>query len=346
MNITIDDFLRLRKTFPIVDVRSPKEFAQGHIRGAANIPILNDEERKAVGIDYKHRGQQEAIKTGYRMVTPRFPGIVEASRQVGNELLVHCWRGGMRSNNYCKLVEEHAIHTHALAGGYKSYRREAMECLALPLPLYVIGGCTGSGKTDVLQALGAAGEQIIDLEALASHRGSAFGGLGMPEQPSTEQFHNDLFEVLHSLDRARRIWIEDESLSIGKICLPEEFWRTLSQSPLIELQLDRSARVRRLAEEYGDADADAFLEAMGKIVKRLGGQHYKLAVEQYKAGDLMTTIDTLLNYYDKAYLQGLENNRDRIVHTLSWDGIDPGTVADDLASQFPAVSEKWTMTSG
>ncbi|HEX8041723.1 MAG TPA: tRNA 2-selenouridine(34) synthase MnmH, partial [Chryseosolibacter sp.] len=214
MVISIDDFLRLRKQLPVVDVRSEGEFAAGHIRGAANVPLLNNDERVAVGTDYKMKGQAEAIKTGFRLVGPRFLEIINHVEGVadGNEVLVHCWRGGMRSANFCQIVGMAKIHTHQLQGGYKAYREEALKSYRTPLNLRIIGGCTGSGKSEILRALRQRGEQVLDLEALASHKGSVFGGLMMAPQPTTEQFQNDLFEEILPLDASRPVWVEDESI--------------------------------------------------------------------------------------------------------------------------------------
>ena len=206
MIVSIDQFLSLRESLPVVDVRSEGEYAEGHIRAALNIPILNNEERVAVGTDYKQKGQAEAIRTGFRLVGPRFLEIINHADQVaaGGELLVHCWRGGMRSSNFCQILGMAKISTHQLAGGYKSYREQAMASYKIPMQLHVIGGFTGSGKSEILRALARKGEQVIDLEGLASHKGSVFGGLMMPPQPTTEQFQNDLFEELMKLDTAAK----------------------------------------------------------------------------------------------------------------------------------------------
>lgn len=320
----LSDFLSLRKDLPVVDVRSEGEFDEGHIRGAINIPILNNAERKVVGTGYKQEGQQSAIMTGFRLIGPRLGEIIETTEKLaaGKEILVHCWRGGMRSNYFCQFVEMARIRSHSLKGGYKAYRQRALESFQLPLKLTVIGGSTGSGKSEILRALKAKGEQVIDLESLANHKGSVFGGLMMPRQPTTEQFQNDLFEAILSLDPARRVWIEDESLSIGRIFLPRDFWQQMCVSPVVEIEVSRERRVERLVEEYGPADSGEFLEAMEKITKRLGGQHFKAAKESLLKGDMKTTIEILLTYYDKAYGYGLEKKAGRIFKKLEWDGRD------------------------
>jgi tRNA 2-selenouridine synthase len=322
MIISIQDFLSLRKQLPVVDVRSQGEFQEGHIRNAINIPLLNNEERVQVGTDYKQKGQKEAIKTGFRLVGPRLADIVNEAEQVaqGAELLVHCWRGGMRSNNFSQFVSMAGVKSHTVQGGYKEYRNLALESFKKPFQIILLTGCTGSGKSEVLRALKEQGEQVLDLEDLANHKGSAFGGLLMPAQPTTEQFQNELFEEILKLDLSRRIWVEDESIAIGKIFLPTDFWQTMHQSPLVQMEVSKEVRIQRLVNEYGPADREEFLEIMGKIVKRLGGQHYNTAKEKLLLGDMASTIDILLTYYDKAYLQSIDKRRDKVRLVLPWNG--------------------------
>jgi tRNA 2-selenouridine synthase len=205
-----------------------------------------------------------------------------------------------------------------------------LDSFHLPFDLRVLSGCTGSGKSEILRALSTNGEQVIDLERIARHKGSAFGGLMMPPQPTTEQFQNELFEEINRLDLSKRIWIEDESIAIGKIFLPEPLWRRISNSTLIEIDVDKNTRIERLVKEYGTADRDAFLDAMKRITKKLGGQHFNAAREKLLAGDMASTIDILLTYYDKAYRNGLNKKKDRITKKVSWDGINAAEVIHSL----------------
>lgn len=335
MTISINDFLSLRNELPVVDVRSEGEFEKGNIPGAINIPLLNNAERVAIGTDYVQKGQREAIMTGFRLVGPRLHDIISETEKIasGKEIIVHCWRGGMRSSNFCGFAGMARIKTHQLKGGYKSYRQVVLESFKKPFQFIVVGGCTGSGKSEILRALAQRGEQIIDLEKLASHKGSSFGGLKLPPQPTTEQFQNNLFEEILKLDVSRRIWIEDESISIGKIFLPDELWKTMCVSPAVTVEVNKPVRVSRLVNEYGDADKEEFLKAMERITKRLGPEQFKAAKASLLEGDMYATIETLLTYYDKSYLRLLEKVKSRIVSTVHWDGENVNAFVKDLATQ-------------
>lgn len=325
---------------PVVDVRSQLEFEQGHVQQGFNIPLLNNEERVAVGTDYKQKGQAQAIKTGFRLVGPRLEEIINETEKISNrkELLVYCWRGGMRSNNFCQFVGMAGMKSQALKGGYKSYRQLALEYFKKPLKMILLTGFTGSGKSDILRALKNQGEQILDLEKLASHKGSAFGGLLMPKQPTTEQFQNDLFENILKLDLSRRVWVEDESIAIGKIFLPHDFWNTMTTSSLMQMDVPKEVRVQRLVNEYGAAKRDEFLEIIGKITKKLGGQNYNAAKEKLMQGDMHSTIDILLTYYDKAYGSSIEKRKEKIVNVVEWDGKDETRLAKELINLKTQVS--------
>ncbi len=328
-----DEFLKLRMAIPLVDVRSPAEFANGHIPHAHNIPLLNNEERIAVGTDYKLKGRHEAIKTGFRLVGPRLLQIIEQAEiiAVNKELVVHCWRGGMRSANFCRFAAMYDLRCHALKGGYKTYRQQALDSFKQPLQIILISGCTGSGKSEVLRSLKMMGEQVLDLEAMANHKGSAFGGLMMPAQPTTEQFQNFLFEQIRMLDLHRPVWVEDESIAIGKIFLPDDFWRIMRNSPVVLLGVEKKVRVERLVREYGCANREEFLAAMVKITKKLGGLHFNNAKDSLLTNDLNRAMEILLTYYDKAYLGSLQKRNPVRIGTVAWDGADAVVAAQQMA---------------
>lgn len=336
MIIDVEKFFVLRDQLTVVDVRSEGEYDAGHVEGSVNIPLLKNDERVIVGTTYKTHGQQEAIRTGFRLVGPRLAELIQHAEKQGDEFIVHCWRGGMRSTNFCQFVGMAGIKTHQLAGGYKAYRRFALSSYKQPFNLIVIAGYTGSGKSELLQALKAAGEQVIDLEGLANHKGSVFGGLKMPAQPTTEQFQNDLFEVIRKFDLSKRIWIEDESIAVGKIFLPIDLWAKMSVSPIVVVDVEKHRRISRLVAEYAQSDHERFLTAMQGITKKLGGQHYKAARECVLAGDWYGAIDLILNYYDKAYTNGLEKKSQRVKLRLSWEDSDSSL----LAQQLKAIADK------
>ncbi|MBX2942249.1 MAG: tRNA 2-selenouridine(34) synthase MnmH [Cyclobacteriaceae bacterium] len=326
------DFQSLRSTIPTVDVRSPLEFATGHVPNAINIPLLNNEERVAVGTDYKLKGQREAIRTGFRLVGPRLNEIVDAATKVAknNEMIVHCWRGGMRSTNFSQFVGMVGINTFVVKGGYKAYRQKAHEFFKRPYKIILLSGCTGSGKSEMLRTLKQQGEQVVDLEGMANHKGSAFGGLMMPPQPTTEQFENDLFEELLKFDIFKPVWVEDESIAIGKIFLPNDFWTAMRQSPVVMLDVVKEVRVQRLVDEYGGADREQFLESMKRITKKLGGQHFKAAQEKLDQNEMNDVMEILLTYYDKAYLGSLEKRKPTILGHTEWNGKSPAIAAKRL----------------
>ncbi|MBL7849710.1 MAG: tRNA 2-selenouridine(34) synthase MnmH [Cyclobacteriaceae bacterium] len=335
MQLSFPDFLRLRRELPVIDVRSEGEFEAGHIRGAINIPLLNNAERVVVGTAYKQHGQRQAIHEGFRLVGPRLESLITEAEKVAarGEAIVHCWRGGMRSANFAQFIGMAGISSHVLAGGYKTYRQAALDMFREKLSLVSVTGCTGSGKSDVLRELARQGEQVLDLERLANHKGSAFGHLLQPPQPKTEQFQNELYEQLLTLDRSRRIWVEDESIAIGKIFLPPDFWNQLHQAPLVRMEVPRPIRVSRLVEEYSAADRDEFLAIMAKISKKLGGQHFLAARERLQQNDWHAVIDILLNYYDKAYVRSMERRNTQLKFSLPWDGTDITAYARQLIQQ-------------
>ena len=195
--LQIEAFLERALSLPVIDVRSPAEFRQGHIPGAINLPLFDDQERKEVGTLYKQVNREAAIFAGFEFIGKKLADLARQGVKLAGrkkKLLVHCWRGGMRSQSMSWLFETTGISCALLDGGYKSFRKHVREQLALPITLKVLGGKTGSGKTLLLSRIQQLGEQIIDLEALAHHKGSAFGALGEPEQPTTEQFENHLFD--------------------------------------------------------------------------------------------------------------------------------------------------------
>ncbi len=346
----IRQFIATRGSRPVVDVRSPKEFAIAHIPGAINIPLFNDEERHLVGIAYKKEGREKAISEGLSLVGPKLNAFVEAARKCteGNPegLYIHCWRGGMRSKSMAMLFDFSGIKTTLLKGGYKSYRQYIRTAFNAPFSFIILGGKTGSAKTKILHALNDLGEQVIDLERLANHKGSAFGDLGEEKQPSTEMFENLLFDALEKCDPGKRIWLEDESHLIGTVFIPEEIWIQMRSAPVIYCDFPLEERIQYLVKTYGDFDAEGVIQSVHKITKRLGGQHAKAALELYAAGNLAEATRIVLVYYDKTYTYGLQQRDQLCIHPLPMDTIHPAenakTILSFLNAGFPLQQNNTT----
>lgn len=330
--ISITDFIILSKTIPVVDVRSPKEFETGHFPGAVNIPLFDNDERAIVGTAYKQINRNTAVLKGLEIVGPKMKSFAERAQElaVNNQLLVHCWRGGMRSASMAWLFEMIGIKTYTLVGGYKSFRRYGKLKLSEAQNLIIVGGLTGSGKTETLHKIREQGEQILDLEKLANHKGSAFGALGQAKQPTNEQFENDLIIHFLQLDSTKSIWLEDESNSIGVNWIPKELFIIMRQSPVLKMELSKSERIKRLVKEYAGFDTE-FLEAcILKIGKRLGGQHVNRALECLKTGKLNEVADITLTYYDKSYSFGIDSREKNTIYPIVLEKDDPDKNAETL----------------
>ena len=289
----------------LLDVRAPSEYSQGHIPGARNLPLFSDAERAAVGTTYKQQGRQEAIQLGLSLVGPRLAELGEALRRAhgesGGVLRLHCWRGGMRSESVAWLARQLALPVVVLEGGYKGFRRWVLALLEQPWPVHLLGGRTGTGKTDLLLALRELGVAVIDLEGLAHHRGSSFGGLGQPPQPSTEHYENRLALALHRLRGTGPIWLEAESAQVGRCRIPAGLWRQMQQAPLLEIQRPLEERLAQLVAVYGCHGQAALREATERIARRLGPQRTAAALEAIERCDWGTAAQHMLDYYDRCY---------------------------------------------
>lgn len=316
--LNITDFLNQAASIPVVDVRSPAEYRKGHIPGAFNIPLFNDIEREAVGIKYKKEGRSEAILKGLQLTGPSMFLKLEAALKLvkDNKLLVYCWRGGMRSEAMAWLFSLGDIDTRILDGGYKSYRHYIMERLSEKYKYIVLGGLTGSGKTEILKKMKNAGHQMIDLEGIACHKGSSFGSLGQPDQPTSEHFANLLFHEIEKTDKNKFVWFEDESKNIGTVFMPDEFYLRLQESPVIAIIMTVQTRMPRLIKEYSAYPKEELILSIKKISKRLGGDNTKVAIAELEANSLTRAIEITLNYYDKTYMYGLKRKDKDMIHYI------------------------------
>lgn len=342
--ISIGEFLSLARQYPVLDVRSPAEFKHAHIPGAYNLPLFSDEERKVVGTAYKQEGREQAIKIGLdyfgvkmrkmieeaEVINSKFKTCLPAGRfknsktassnlavdcelPTANCILVHCWRGGMRSAGVAWLLDLYGFKVYTLAGGYKSFRNLVLGQFEKPYSFKVLGGYTGAGKTEVLKGLEKEKQLVIDMEGMAHHKGSAFGALGQEEQPTQEMFENELGLKLmeaHLNTENSPIWLEDESNRIGSINLPQALWKTMRMSPVYFLDVPFEKRLEHITEEYGKFEKKELVGAVWRIQKRLGGLNAKESINYLLEGNNKECFRILLRYYDKYYAKGLQERRD------------------------------------
>ena len=327
---------------PILDVRSPAEFAQGHIPGATNLPLFADAERAEIGTLYKQQGRQAAVLRGLALVGPRMEALATAlagapagGQQPAHQLptaplRIHCWRGGMRSASVAWLADQLDLPVLLLEGGYKAYRRWVLALFERPWPLRLLGGRTGCGKTELLLAMAARGVAMVDLEGLAHHRGSSFGALGLPPQPSSEHYENLLAAALCRLEGAKAIWLEAESSQVGRCRIPAGLWRQMQAAPVLEVQRPLEQRVAHLVTIYGVQEPQALAEATRRIAKRLGPQRTSAALEAIAQRDWAAACLQMLDYYDRCYDHELGQHR---VCTVELGELSPAAATQQLLEQ-------------
>jgi len=227
--------------------------------------------------------------------------------------------------------ETAGFKAQTLAGGYKTYRRYILSYFAKPAKIAILGGLTGSGKTEVLKEIAQLGEQVIDLEGIAHHKGSSFGAIGELPQPTNQQFENELFEQWQHIDPQKTVWLEDESQAVGSVWLPEPFFRQMRSADVFVIEIAKEERIKRLVANYAEnPDLPKLEAALLRIKKRLGGQHFKTALEALYTGDFAKVADISLDYYDKAYNHGLSKRSPETVHRFKPSTSEPAVVAREL----------------
>ena len=319
----------------LIDVRSPAEFAHAHLPQAMSLPLFNDEERVKVGTIYKQVSPESALLKGLDFVGPKMSGFIKKAIKWSPErrVIVQCWRGGKRSGSMAWLLGFAGFDILTVEGGYKAYRQYVLQQLdSQLLKLIVLGGKTGSGKTAILKELALKGEQIIDLEGLANHKGSAFGWIGEQKQPSSEQFDNNLYEVFRNLDTSRRVWVENESRSIGSVFIQQGFWNLMRYAPLVHIEVPFEERVKHLVNVYTHTNQEDLITSFQKIPKKLGYDKAKKAIEAVASGDYEQAAAIGLGYYDKTYNFNFENNTTTEKHILEITDFDPKKAAETLIS--------------
>lgn len=331
--LPIHTFLTESKQGILIDVRSPAEYLHAHIPNAVNIPLFDNEERKQVGTVYKQHSRELAIKLGLEFFGPKMRAMVEEVEEIaqGKSIYLYCWRGGMRSGAVAWLLEIYGIAVFKLDGGYKAFRNYILDSFKMPRTWNVIGGYSGSGKTAILKILQKKGEQVIDFESLANHKGSALGGIGMGEQPSQEHFENLIGLNLFYLIDGMAIWVEDESLRIGDRILPKPIFSQIQTSVLYFIEMELEERLERILEEYKGLSLEKMVFAVIRIKKRLGGMMAKNIVAALLDKNIKEAFRYLLQYYDKQYDKSLKG---RMYEKLYYHRKDSKSIAIHLLNKI------------
>ncbi|PKQ63506.1 tRNA 2-selenouridine(34) synthase MnmH [Labilibaculum filiforme] len=319
------EFLEMGKSLPMVDVRTAAEFETGHIPGAHNLPIFTNEERVVVGTKYKRAGKDAAVLLGLELVGPKLARFVRQAKKIapGKKILIHCWRGGMRSGSMAWLFETAGFTVYLLNGGYKAYRGYNRELFEEKAEIVILGGMTGSGKTEVLHEMIKLGHQVLDLEGVANHKGSVFGALGQADQPTNENFENELARIWSSFNFQKTIWIEDESNAVGSVWINDVLFLRMRKAGVVNMQIPKEERIERLVREYACFQIEDLKNLVLKIEKRLGGLNVKNAFESLDRGDFHTVADITLTYYDKAYLHGQQKRKNQTIYSIALEKDDP-----------------------
>lgn len=316
-----------------IDVRSPFEYEKGHLPGAKNLPLFTNEERIKVGTTYVQESREKAILVGLDAVGPKLGDMVRTvldwtGGDKAQPIMLYCFRGGMRSSSVAWLLRLYGFQVETYKGGYKAFRQQLKKlCANIERP-YIIHGPTGSGKTDILQELDQLGAQVIDLEGIAKHRGSAFGYLPGVEQPTNEMVANEITCQLLTMDLTQPIFFESESKRIGCAMVPDPLYERMSHAKLISIDVPKEARIQRIIEIYSPLPNSFLIDCFHKIEKRLGHENTTKAIEAVESGDLHTAVDIALRYYDKGYKRSSEAIwKDDEVRTLTTDIDSPAEEA-------------------
>ena len=331
--ISVDFYFHNLNHIPIIDVRSPGEFVKGHIPAATNIALFTDHERAVVGTAYKKESKERAFAIGYDFVKPKLDDFISASLVIAprKEAVIQCWRGGMRSNSFADhLIANGFEKVYVIEKGYKAFRNYVLQFFDQSVNLKILGGYTGSGKTEILCCLKESGQQVIDLEGLANHRGSAFGGIDQQPQPTTEQFENNLFSVIQKLNPSLPTWIEDESRLIGQVSIPDAFYSNMKNMPVYFLDVPLQERAKLLVKMYSNLNPDKLAIAITQITKRLGYDNAKFALEALENKNYYKVVEIALQYYDKCYLKGLQARQQEQIHEFSIPAVNPEKTAKFL----------------
>ncbi len=325
----------------VIDVRAPSEYAEDHIPGAINLPVLSDAERATVGTIYVQQDRFLARKTGAALVARNAAAHLEgplADKDGGWRPLVYCWRGGQRSGSFASILAQVGWRVELIEGGYKSYRRLVVSALyddPLPHRLILLDGGTGTAKTRVLARLAGAGAQVIDLEEMAAHRGSLLGGRP-GGQPAQKAFESRLAMALARLDPARPVFVEAESNKIGRLILPPSLWQAMMAADHVTLDAPLAARARYLCRAYADllADVDLLCAKLAHLKTYHGAERIDLWQGMARAGDFEAlAADLVARHYDPRYIKAQSRQGRAPLAQIALDGLEDSDldgILDDL----------------
>lgn len=333
------EFIERSRGNCILDIRTPAEFRDGRIPDAVSFPLFSDEERVIVGTIYKQAGRDQAVLKGLELVGPKLKSFVLKANKMKGPLYLYCWRGGMRSNSMAWLLETAGRDVYLLKGGYKAYRTYGRGLIEKGLNLIMLSGPTGSGKTEILHKLDLLGQQVLDLEGLANHRGSSFGGIGQPPQPGTEHFTNLVIDKICRFDLSKPIWVEGESQNIGKVFILDELFSQMNCCPTIRIDPPKPERVDRLVRDYAGFPAEELQAGVERISKRLGGKDTKETLEALQSGDYKKVVEITLAYYDKTYDFSMARRDTKMVHFVP-SSYEPEKIGPELV-EFSAREIKF-----
>ncbi|WP_163327560.1 tRNA 2-selenouridine(34) synthase MnmH [Desulfurobacterium thermolithotrophum] len=305
----IDIEAALKKGFVFIDVRTEEEFEEFHIPGALNIPLFTKEERERISEIYYLQGEKEARFFALEIAGPKLHVIAKKIKEIKDKhknVVVYCWRGGMRSLAVASICNLTGVHVLRLSGGYRAFRHyilKRLEEICKKINLIILYGPTGVGKTRILKKLKKEGYPVIDLEGLAGHRGSVFGGIGL-SQPSQKMFDSLLWLELEKLKDYPYVITEGESKKIGKLFIPDSFWRAMERGKKIQIITPLEERIKVSMEDYGVGrfSSDIYIKALSRIKKILGDEKYNEIKKLIEEESYYEAIKELMvNYYDKLY---------------------------------------------
>lgn len=334
-SLPVNEFLSQSKGNNLIDVRAPIEFKKGHIPGAINIPLFDDLERAEIGTLYKAKGRENAVMRGLEIVSPKLTDFIKEVKKNTSDkkVFVYCFRGGMRSNSFGWLLNTAGLESRIMEGGYKAYRNHVLNHFKKHYNLILLGGATGSGKTEILHHLKEK-IQILDLEKIAHHKGSAFGSINELPQLPQQLFENNLYNDLFGLSGQKPILVEDESMSIGYNKIPYPFWLQMKAAPIIKVIVPFDLRVQRLVLDYGMADKNVLAKCIQNIAQQLGPNNVKDCMQFLQEGNLADVAAITLRYYDKAYEYNHIKREIKKIITLETDTSDAAINASKVKEAF------------